>query len=1169
MYLLNKKHILNRGVAALAAALMLFQTPIGHVAAYAQPGGAGTVSGNDIVSENSAETEDAGEIVQPGDLALNYAYIEHAQLDAADVQNILVSAGEGNVAWEAATLTLEHEATGETTEIALADFTENVLHFSFETAGMKAGVYRVSGLTYSYKEDDMLYQGQMDFAQIEGMEQVCFGLGVENPLAESEFTSYDAQGEAAGMDAQSADELMDVNIVSLTGAQENLDASQPVAQAVQEAVAEVSGSENAAAEKGVAAKDGDVVSGERKIAGSLVVMLDPGHDDTHAGARANGLEEEDLTLKVAEYCKEYLEDTYSDVVVYMSRPGSACPYPGTSSGDCNANRVDDAYRKKADVYVSLHFNSTAGSSTTATGAIVFYPNSNYDNNAGSEGAVLATKIIEQLAKLGLKNNGIQIRNSENNTLYPDGSLADYYGVIRRSKEYGIPAVIVEHAFLNNAQDAAFLMSEDNLEKLGIADALGIAQAYGLSTEEVEFDAEDLQVTEIDGANGTFKITLLGASPVKRIANIKFKVYPMENKKKEYTYTAELVDKKTGTYAVTGNVGEHGKKEGKYKVIAYAFNAAGKKTQLRSTTFTITKADADTTGMALTASLNAKEKVATVKLSGASDVKNVYVTAYSKKKGAKKAIKYKAEKLKNGQWQAKISVSDHKKSGDYVVKAYVDSYFGNSYEAATGGFSVAGPSVKQVNIAMLNLNKGTFRVLVKGVASKSGVKKMTVTVKTLDGKKISKTYDAKKLKSGNYCADIDMKKFNYQYGTYEISVKIKDGNGIQDMVATIQKEIVEPTPVLSAKLQNKHKQIALSASALGIGANVKGVRFKVVPAQKPSAAKNYTVSSGKNGVYAAKISVADFGLSGDYKITTYVKRADGKYRKIGKVQVVNVPDVKGGSVTVKRKNGSANYVTVSGIEYKGKITSVKVKAWPVSNKKAKYVYKATVKSAGSYRALISSKNHKGIGGEYKYQVIVTTANGIEKTLLSGKMTLGKSETVNGDMYPISGDSQVTVAQMMAYYKKNATYPSFYAVSDAPTLKKFCQMYYNECEKEGIRAEVAFAQAMHETNFLRYGGDVNISQYNFAGIGATGGGVSGNSFESVRVGIRAQVQHLKAYANEEPLAQACVDPRFTYVTRGCAPYVEWLSIPNNPYGKGWATNPLYGSALRQMIAGIKNS
>lgn len=170
----------------------------------------------------------------------------------------------------------------------------------------------------------------------------------------------------------------------------------------------------------------------------------------------------------------------------------------------------------------------------------------------------------------------------------------------------------------------------------------------------------------------------------------------------------------------------------------------------------------------------------------------------------------------------------------------------------------------------------------------------------------------------------------------------------------------------------------------------------------------------------------------------------------------------------------------------------------------------------------------------------------------------TQTYEAGLDSIMGTSTTTVSQLINYYQSHASYPSFYASSDAPNIYTFCRIYMEECDAEGVRAEVAFAQAMKETGFLRFGGDVNISQYNFAGIGATGG-VPGNSFPSVRIGVRAQVQHLKAYASTESLHNPVVDPRFSYVRRGSAPYVQWLGIHENPSGAGWATAWGYGYSI----------
>ena len=171
----------------------------------------------------------------------------------------------------------------------------------------------------------------------------------------------------------------------------------------------------------------------------------------------------------------------------------------------------------------------------------------------------------------------------------------------------------------------------------------------------------------------------------------------------------------------------------------------------------------------------------------------------------------------------------------------------------------------------------------------------------------------------------------------------------------------------------------------------------------------------------------------------------------------------------------------------------------------------------------------------------------------------------ELYYVAGDRAVSPEKMVdAFQMSGAVYPSAdLAKGGAPTIDDFCRILYEEATAEGIRPQVVFCQAMLETGWLRFGGDVSIGQFNFAGLGAVGGGASGASFPDVRTGIRAQVQHLKAYANSEPLVKECVDPRFSYVQRGVSEYVQWLGIPNNPQGKGWAASDGYGMNIVEMI------
>lgn len=246
--------------------------------------------------------------------------------------------------------------------------------------------------------------------------------------------------------------------------------------------------------------------------------------------------------------------------------------------------------------------------------------------------------------------------------------------------------------------------------------------------------------------------------------------------------------------------------------------------------------------------------------------------------------------------------------------------------------------------------------------------------------------------------------------------------------------------------------------------------------------------------------------------------------------------------------------------------MQVPVWSKSDQSDIKWYTATRRSNGTYRVLVDPKNHNNNTGTYQIHVYITGGNGCKCFVGYKTRVVNMSESY----YTIMGTSTTTVAQMVSYYNASGnTYPSAELTKGgAGNIITFCQMYYDEAKAEGVRAEVAFCQAMKETGWLRYGGQVSIGQYNFAGLGATDGGAAGASFANVRTGIRAQIQHLKAYGSTEALKRTCVDTRFELVTRNSAPYVEWLGIQENPQGLGWATAAGYGDSILSMIRVLKS-
>lgn len=180
----------------------------------------------------------------------------------------------------------------------------------------------------------------------------------------------------------------------------------------------------------------------------------------------------------------------------------------------------------------------------------------------------------------------------------------------------------------------------------------------------------------------------------------------------------------------------------------------------------------------------------------------------------------------------------------------------------------------------------------------------------------------------------------------------------------------------------------------------------------------------------------------------------------------------------------------------------------------------------------------------------------------KAAMGGSSSSGGTngYTKIMGTAMTTEEQMKAYVKSKNP-------SVAQSVLDMVPLYLSEGNAEGVRGDIAFAQSCLETgNFSFSGSAVTLAQNNFCGMGVTSNGMKGNSFDTPKNGIRAQIQHLKAYASKETLKNECIDPRFKYVTRGCAEYVEWLGQQENPDGKGWAAGTGYGEKILTILKAI---
>jgi hypothetical protein len=152
--------------------------------------------------------------------------------------------------------------------------------------------------------------------------------------------------------------------------------------------------------------------------------------------------------------------------------------------------------------------------------------------------------------------------------------------------------------------------------------------------------------------------------------------------------------------------------------------------------------------------------------------------------------------------------------------------------------------------------------------------------------------------------------------------------------------------------------------------------------------------------------------------------------------------------------------------------------------------------------------------------------------------------------IMGKGKVSGDKLASFLSQNNS------PADSGFINRLAGFYIEEAALEGINHDVAFSQMCLETGFLNYGGLVQPQWYNFCGLGAIGPEQPGLVFPDPRTGVRAHIQHLKAYAAEEPLKGELVDPRYRYVRKGSSPTVEGLAGT-------WAADRQYAVKINAII------
>ncbi len=290
----------------------------------------------------------------------------------------------------------------------------------------------------------------------------------------------------------------------------------------------------------------------------LTIVIDAGHggkseenDETHSGAKYHGLEEKNINLVTALSMFDELRQ-YGNVDVYLTRDIDA--QVGI------ARRAEFAAEVNADLLVSIHYN--ASEDHNFFGSEIF--TSAY-GDCYATGHAVAEKIMDEWVADGNTRKDIKTRI---------GKKGDYYGLIRRGTELGIPTIILEHGYLDNDRDYQRIKNDMAWRRFGVLDATGVAKYYGLEKnvvkesigpeKEPDVPADPVMPDSTEPTGVRLEIDNYSSNK----GNVEFTLYAYDDESKLMYYgfsTEDDVDKDTVIEELELWDGKNGKLKGTYHI----------------------------------------------------------------------------------------------------------------------------------------------------------------------------------------------------------------------------------------------------------------------------------------------------------------------------------------------------------------------------------------------------------------------------------------------------------------------------------------------------------------------------------------------------------------------------------------------------------------------------
>ena len=916
-------------------------------------------------------------------------------------------------------------------------------------------------------------------------------------------------------------------------------------------------------------------SGVTPHSGNRIIVVSAGHCSTHAGATANGLVEHELNWHVAGVVVNEL-NTFPGITAIRDRPTIACRWPGGGWQRCVTERVHQAGRDGASVFVDIHFN--ASTNPAAHGAEIWIPNTSVNDGMHQIGRQLSDEILGRLSALGKHNRG--------HRTVPNGQLE--FATNRIARELGMIGILVEGGFLTNTADANRLRDPNFRHQLGLQIARGIAAVdtgnIGRPPAPPEPIVSTTTARDANGQETLFDLRTVFSSGGAQVSRVRFAVWGEVNGQNDLIWY-EGTRNTDGSWGARADVRRHGE-TGRYLVHVWVTTTAGLQAFTSSTTFNVRAA---TGGTAQVVNNNPSAGTFDVVVSGinsVSGVSEVRVAVWSQE-GQRDLMWYTAARQTNGSHRVTVNLANHNFNlGTYLIHAWVTAGNGQRF-AVTTRHNVTSRPLATVTATNRNGTEIFYDLRATNVAIVGDMQQVRFAVwSEHNGQNDLIWYEGSRQANGSWTATADIRRHRYT-GRYQVHVWGTRVDGSQAFIGGTNFNVTPPSGGRAQAVNINPSAGTFDVAISGIN-SVSGISEMRVAVWSQEDRRDLVWYAGVpqcNGSHRIAVNLAnhDFNL-GTYLIHAWVTTGNGQRFAVTTRHNVTIRPNQA-IVVATRRNESGNLfdLRVANVAAMGNLQQVQFAVWSERNGQNDLIwYEGSRQADGTWAGVADTGRHR-YTGRFFVHVWGTRADG-GRTFVGG--TTFNVATIIEGLTPIMGNTQTYVAQMVRNYR--STGHTFPEAALGMSLNDFAQLVVNEANREGVRGEVLWTQVMRETGWLQFGGCVSIEQFNFGGLGATGGGNPGHSFPSVQIGLRAQVHHLIAYATTAPVrnpsnrehpvmrtsppwgptGQTVVNgtesPRFHFVSRGISPYVNWLGQGENPNHPGfWAADRNYGAALAAAI------